>query len=141
MDSLTKKERSLRMSLVKNRDTKPEMVVRKLIFSLGYRYRLHASDIPGRPDLVFRQRGKLIFVHGCFWHRHLGCSRCRMPKSRIDFWRTKLNGNRKRDQLLQIKLAKQGWEVPIIWECETENAHVLRKTIRKWRVLVYNGVL
>lgn len=132
MDSLTKTERSLRMSLVKNRDTKPEMVVRRLVFSLGYRYRLHAPDIPGRPDLVFRRTRKLIFVHGCFWHRHSGCPRCRMPKSRIEFWRAKLNGNRKRDKRVQEKLAEQGWAVLIIWECETEDVSLLRKNIRKF---------
>ncbi|HBI46414.1 MAG TPA: very short patch repair endonuclease, partial [Planctomycetales bacterium] len=97
MDSLSPEERSERMSRVRNKDTKPELVVRRLVHSLGYRYRLHSGRLPGRPDIVFAGRKKVVFVHGCFWHRHRGCALCRMPKSRLDFWAPKLEGNRRRD--------------------------------------------
>src|ERR1022692_1921562 len=93
MDTLSPSERSERMGRVKSRDTKPEMKVRKLVHSLGYRYCLHGKDLPGKPDLVFNSRRKIIFVHGCFWHRHRGCARRRMPKSRLEFWRPKLKNN------------------------------------------------
>ena len=84
------------MGLVKSKNTRPEMIVRRLVHALGYRYRLHAKDLPGKPDLVFRSRGKVIFVHGCFWHRHAGCSRCRLPKSKLEFWEPKLLANKQR---------------------------------------------
>ena len=91
-DSLTAEERSKRMALVRAKDTKPELCVRRLVHALGYRYRLHQSDLPGRPDLVFRKRRRVIFVHGCFWHRHNCPMGNRMPKTRVSFWRGKLRG-------------------------------------------------
>ncbi len=121
-DTLSSAERSERMSRVRNKDTKPEMRVRRLIHSLGYRYRLHHGGLPGKPDLVFPERRKVIFVHGCFWHRHEGCSRCRMPKSRQEFWALKLEKNRLRDIQNQAKLEELGWDVLVVWECETEEA-------------------
>lgn len=122
-DTLTARQRSERMSRIRSKDTKPEMRVRRIVHGLGYRYRLHAGDLPGRPDLVFRPRRKVIFVHGCFWHRHEGCSRNRIPKSpeRHDFWREKLNGNARRDRLNHAALSDKGWGVLVIWECETKN--------------------
>lgn len=111
MDPLSPKERSERMSRVRSRDTKPELVVRRLVHSLGYRYRLHRRSLPGRPDLVFPGRRKVIFVHGCFWHRHAGChSGTRVPKSRLDFWLPKLESNRERDRVNQAALAELGWD-------------------------------
>ncbi len=101
MDTLTPEQRSERMSRVRNKDTKPEMRVRRLVHALGYRYRLHDSRLPGRPDLVFKSRHKVIFVHGCFWHRHDRCELCRMPKSRLQFWKPKLKANRERDLFTQ----------------------------------------
>ena len=95
MDTLSRKERSHRMSLIRNRDTKPELLVRRLVFRSGYRYRLHRSDLPGRPDLVFPGRKKVLFVHGCFWHRHPNCGLARLPKSRLSFWLPKLTENRR----------------------------------------------
>lgn len=121
-DTLSTGERKERMSRVRNKDTKPEMCVRRLVHSLGYRYRLHYGGLPGRPDIVFPERRKVIFVHGCFWHRHEGCSRCRMPKSRLEFWGPKLEKNRLRDLKNLAKLHELGWDVLVVWECETEEA-------------------
>ncbi|WP_245435514.1 very short patch repair endonuclease [Microvirga calopogonii] len=113
--------RSRQMSLVRNRDTKPEMVVRRLVHSMGFRYRLHRRDLPGKPDLVFPGRRKVIFVHGCFWHRHPDptCWRARLPKSRPEFWIPKLEGNAARDERDIAALEADGWQVLVIWECQT----------------------
>lgn len=121
-DTLSPAERSERMGRVRNKDTKPEMRVRRLVHSLGYRYRLHYGRLPGRPDIAFPERRKVIFVHGCFWHRHEGCSRCRMPKSRREYWAPKLEKNRLRDIENRAKLEELGWDVLVVWECETEEA-------------------
>ena len=129
-DPLTREERSKRMSLVRAKDTKPEMRVRKLIHSLGYRYRLHARDLPGRPDLVFRRRRKIVFVHGCFWHQHNCPMGNRIPKTRVSFWREKLEGNRKRDTVIGRQLRKEGWSVLTIWECQTNPSNLDRLTSR-----------
>lgn len=110
------------MRRVRNKDTKPEMLIRRLVHSLGYRFRLHYGKLPGRPDLVFPERRKAIFVHGCFWHRHEGCPRCRTPKSRLDFWVPKLEKNRLRDVENEAKLRELGWDVLVVWECEVEEA-------------------
>lgn len=117
-DHLSARARSELMSRIRGKDTKPEMLVRRLVHSMGYRYRLHARELPGRPDLVFRPRRKAIFVHGCFWHRHEGCSRNTMPAIRQDFWRRKLNGNAQRDRRNEAVLQENGWRVLVIWECE-----------------------
>ena len=119
-DTLTKKERSERMSRVRGRDTKPEMIVRRLVHRLGFRYRLHDRRLPGAPDLVFKARRKAIFIHGCFWHRHSdpACKLARMPKSKLDFWRPKLESNRQRDLRNQSELDAIGWKYLIVWECE-----------------------
>ena len=130
MDTVNKKKRSEIMSRVRSKDTKPEMRVRRLVYGLGYRYRLHRSDLPGKPDLVFFGRRKVIFVHGCFWHRHKGCKLARMPKSRIDFWEPKLTRNKERDDLTIQTLMDNGWEVLVIWECETLDTERLRETLR-----------
>lgn len=121
MDTLTREQRSERMSRVRSRDTKPELVVRRLVHAAGYRYRLHRRDLPGTPDLVFRQRRKVIFVHGCFWHRHAGCPNCRLPKTRLDFWRPKLEANAVRDRDALRRLKRLGWSVLVVWECEVRN--------------------
>ncbi len=116
-DPLSPAERSERMSRVRAKDSKPELVVRRLVHRLGYRYRLHSKDLPGSPDLVFRTRRKAIFVHGCFWHQH-GCRQYRMPRSRSDFWEPKLQKNVQRDAAAQEGLGLMGWEYLVIWECE-----------------------
>lgn len=132
MDTLNPKQRGERMSRIRGKDTKPEMVVRRLVFSMGYRYRLHDRTLPGTPDLVFRGRRKAMFVHGCFWHRHSGCGLARLPKSRLDFWRPKLEGNARRDGENIAALRELGWETLVVWECETKDAEHLGKTIRKF---------
>jgi DNA mismatch endonuclease (patch repair protein) len=118
-DTLSPAARSERMSRVRGRDTGPEMVVRRALHRMGYRYRLHAADLPGRPDIVFRGRRKALFVHGCFWHRHPdpACKLARLPKSRLDFWLPKLDANAARDIENQNRLQAMGWSVLILWEC------------------------
>lgn len=132
MDNLTPRERSMRMSLVRCGDTKPEMVVRRMAHSLGYRYRLHVGKMPGRPDLVFLSRRKVVFVHGCFWHRHQCAMGDRMPKSRTGFWRHKLEGNRARDERTRRELRRMGWRVLVVWECQTRDLGKLAIRLRKF---------
>ena len=109
------------MALIRGRDTKPELRVRKALHSAGLRYRLHDRRLPGVPDLVFPARRIALFVHGCFWHRHPGCAATRLPKSRLDFWAPKLAGNVERDARQQAELIARGWTVMVIWECETRD--------------------
>lgn len=109
------------MSRVRSGNTKPELAVRRIAHRLGYRYRLHARDLPGKPDMVFRSRRKVIFVHGCFWHRHEGCKNARLPKSRLDFWLPKLDMNQERDRRNVSRLTSEGWNALIVWECETRD--------------------
>lgn len=130
-DPLTPAQRSVRMSRIRNADTKPEMVVRRLIHSMGYRYRLHARDFPGHPDLVFRPRKKVIFVHGCFWHQH-GCRQYRQPRSRLSFWEAKLARNKTRDVEVLSALEKLGWRVLVIWECQMKDVALLRSQIKSF---------
>ena len=118
MDTLTPQERSARMARVRAKDTKPEMQVRRLVHRLDYRYRLHRRDLPGTPDMVFPGRGKVIFIHGCFWHGHAGCALARLPKSRGDFWPSKLAANAERDARNTRALRRLGWGVLTIWECQ-----------------------
>src|SRR4051812_25214837 len=105
------------MRRVRSKDTLPEMVVRSLIHRMGYRYRLHSRDLPGTPDVVFRRVKKVIFVHGCFWHRHV-CQRAALPSSNVDYWRSKQEKNSQRDRLNRASLLSAGWEVMVVWECE-----------------------
>jgi DNA mismatch endonuclease, patch repair protein len=109
------------MALVRGSNTKPEMRVRKVLHAAGLRYRLHDKRLPGAPDLVFPSRRIALFVHGCFWHRHEGCTAARLPKSRLDFWLPKLEGNVARDQRQVVQLKQLGWKVVVIWECETKS--------------------
>jgi DNA mismatch endonuclease (patch repair protein) len=126
-DTFTKAERSECMRRVLGKNTKPEMIVRRLVHGMGYRYRLHRKDLPGCPDLVFARFKKALFVHGCFWHSHPGCKRARMPKSNQDYWRSKLERNSSRDEANQAALLAGGWEVMIIWECEIKNSDLAEK--------------
>jgi DNA mismatch endonuclease (patch repair protein) len=118
MDTLSPEQRSERMSRVRGRDTKPELLIRKALHARGYRYRLHDKKLPGTPDLSFPGRRKAVFVHGCFWHMHEGCPLARMPKSRLEFWRPKLEGNRARDAVKLDQLRALGWDVMVVWECQ-----------------------
>jgi DNA mismatch endonuclease (patch repair protein) len=133
VDTLTPPERSRRMSLVRGKDTKPEMLVRRLVHRMGFRYRLHARDLPGCPDLVFPSRGKVIFVHGCFWHRHGTCKNTRWPKSKLDFWRPKLEQNQRRDKINRRTLSKLGWRVLVVWECQLSE---LQRTAARLRAFL-----
>ena len=117
--------RSANMARVGSRDTRPELAVRRLLHCLGYRYRLHRSDLPGRPDICFPKRKKAIFVHGCFWHRHEGCRRKTTPKTRTSFWEEKFEKNVVRDRLNMTNLGALSWDVMIVWECETKDADTL----------------
>lgn len=132
LDVLTKQQRKRCMSAIRNKDTRPEMVVRRLVHSLGYRYRLHGSGLPGKPDLIFPSRWKVIFVHGCFWHRH-SCQKGKsIPSTREKFWREKLESNKIRDKGNRRKLRKVGWQALIVWECETKPSrmeHLQRKIV------------
>lgn len=128
-DTVDAQTRSRIMSRVRGKDTQPEMVVRRLVFAAGYRYRLHGRNLPGRPDLVFPGRHKVIFVHGCFWHRHEGCALARLPKSRLDFWLPKLEANSRRDERDRSALLEMGWDVLIVWECELTDVEALRARI------------
>ncbi|MEE4013427.1 DNA mismatch endonuclease Vsr [Roseibium sp. FZY0029] len=130
-DRLTKDARSNLMGRVKAKDTGPEMIVRRIVHRLGYRYRLHRRDLPGTPDMVFPRLHKVIFVHGCFWHRH-GCSRTTTPKTKTDFWKAKFEANVKRDNRQLAELTKLGWENLIIWECETKNIDQLTSVLRDY---------
>lgn len=132
MDNIPSAKRSEIMARVRAKNTRPEMLVRRLVFAEGYRYRLHDRSLPGCPDLVFRSRHRVIFVHGCFWHRHGNCALARMPKSRLDFWEPKLTTNRDRDSRNKKLLTKDGWKVLTIWECQLRNTERLIRTIRRF---------
>lgn len=130
-DNVTPEQRSRLMSLIRSKNTKPEMVVRSMCHELGLRYRLHRRDLPGTPDLVLPKHRLCIFVHGCFWHQHPGCKYASAPKSRLDFWLPKLARNVERDLYVEHKLQALGWRVVIIWECHTKNREILRTEIQK----------
>lgn len=129
MDTHNPEQRRRNMQAVKSKNTQPELTVRKALFALGYRFRLHRRDLPGTPDIVFPARKKVIFVHGCFWHGH-DCKRGRAPKSREDFWGKKLEKNRLRDKRNRTELECLGWSACIVWECEIRNIEMLLKRLQ-----------
>jgi DNA mismatch endonuclease (patch repair protein) len=131
-DIVDKATRSRMMAGIRNRDTTPERVVRQELYRLGIRYRLHNGKLPGRPDIVIGRLRTVIFVHGCFWHRHPDCRMAYTPKSNVEFWLTKLEGNAARDARNQARLVEQGWRVIVIWECETRDREVLRELLARW---------
>lgn len=124
MDTLSPDQRSERMGRIGGKNSRPEMIVRRAVHAMGYRYRLHKADLPGKPDLVFIAAKKIIFVHGCFWHRH-DCKLGRLPKSRVDFWLPKLEKNRLRDAANREALDALGWQCLTIWECEVNDRNAL----------------
>jgi DNA mismatch endonuclease, patch repair protein len=116
VDVLTPEQRRHNMSRIRSKDTQPELLLRQDLHALGWRFRLHRRDLPGRPDLVFPARRAVIFVHGCFWHGH-GCPLCKMPGTRPEFWRAKIGANRHRDEAAADRLQTMGWRVLVVWEC------------------------
>jgi DNA mismatch endonuclease (patch repair protein) len=136
MDRLSKEERSLNMSKIKSKDTLPEIRLRKALWRIGYRYRLHYKSLPGKPDIVIQKYKIVIFVHGCFWHRHKNCIEASRPKTNSEYWETKINKNIERDKKHQKEIKKNGYKVIIIWECMVkknieENIKLLEKLLRK----------
>lgn len=135
VDIVTPEKRSRMMSGIKAKNSKAEMMVRRLLFAAGYRFRLHRRDLPGTPDIVMPRRNIAIFVHGCFWHFHEGCRYAKMPTTRPDFWKTKLQANVDRDRRSIEKLSAMGWRVLCVWECATRNAKTatdLQNNLQGW---------
>ena len=128
-DSLSKNRRSWNMSRIRGRDTKPELRVRSVLHRAGYRFRLHTRNLPGRPDIVLPKYRTVVFVHGCFWHRHEGCKFAYNPKSRKKFWEKKFRENTERDRRCARQLQRLGWRVIAIWECRAE-----RPSLWLWRL-------
>lgn len=131
-DTISQARRSENMRRIRSKGMKPEMAVRRLAHALGYRFRLHSSDLPGKPDLVFPRLGKIVDVRGCFWHQHPGCVDSHIPKSRADYWKPKLKGNRMRDKKNLKALTALGWSVLPIWECEVTELKSLTLKLRKF---------
>ena len=127
-------QRSRNMSAIKSKNTKPEIAVRKLLHSMGYRFRLHRKDLPGSPDIVLPKYKTVIFVHGCFWHRHENCKYASTPKTRKEFWENKFNCNKKRDQKIQKEIIDLGWKFIIIWECEARNIQPLEEKLKGYLI-------
>lgn len=125
MDRLTKEHRSWNMSRIKGRNTKPEVCVRSVLHQMGYRFRLHRKDLPGKPDIVLPKYQTVVFVHGCFWHRHPGCQYAYTPKSRVRFWTMKFKRNVERHTEVEEQLTQLGWRVVVVWECETKDVDSL----------------
>lgn len=131
MDVFSRSQRSAIMARVRSKNTVPELAVRSLLHRLGYRFRLHRADLPGEPDVTLPVRNTVIFVHGCFWHQHPGCSLAVRPVSNREYWDAKLNRNVKRDTANKSKLRKLGWKVIIVWECQIKNLERLSKRLIK----------
>jgi DNA mismatch endonuclease, patch repair protein len=131
-DHVDRAKRSLIMSAVHSKDTKPEMAVRKIVYALGYRYRLHDKGLPGKPDLVFTSLHKAIFVHGCLWHRHSRCRYATTPKTHTSFWETKFNSNVARDRRSRHEMKQMGWSVLTVWQCELKNAEKLTERLNEF---------
>jgi DNA mismatch endonuclease (patch repair protein) len=132
VDIVSPARRSELMSRIRAKDTKPEIAVRSVAHALGFRFRLHHRGLPGRPDLVFPRLRKVVFVHGCFWHRHPRCQFAYAPKSNTKFWRQKFSANVRRDRLAIQTLKEQGWQVLIVWQCQTSNIEALRQRLASY---------
>lgn len=129
MDRISKEHRSWNMSRIRGKDTTPELAVRSVLHNLGYRFRIHRKDLPGEPDIVLVKQRTVIFVHGCFWHRHKGCRFAYTPKTRRDFWQHKFEKNVERDTRTKKHLRKLGWRIIVVWECEIRNLEALAERI------------
>lgn len=132
MDVHTREQRSRNMSAIRGKDTKPEMIVRRIAHRLGFRFRLHRRDLPGVPDLVFPKLNRIINVHGCYWHLHTCRWGCVTPETNAEFWQAKRLGNVARDKCNLVKLRNDGWKVLIVWECETKNEQQLTTRIARF---------
>lgn len=121
-DRLSKERRSWNMAQIRGKNTKPEVFVRSMLHRMGFRFRIHGKGLPGKPDIVLPKYKAVIFVHGCFWHRHKGCRNCTTPTSRRQWWLNKLEGNSTRDKAQVLALRRLGWKVVIVWECEIEKS-------------------
>lgn len=130
VDIVSTERRSANMSRIRGKDTGPEIAVRSLLHRLGLRFRLHDKRLPGRPDLVLRRHRTVVFVHGCFWHRHLGCPQATTPSSNAEFWARKFSRNVERDQAVTNELQLAGWRVVVIWECELKNLPALTRRMQ-----------
>jgi DNA mismatch endonuclease, patch repair protein len=131
-DHLSADRRSRLMSSIRGKNTKPEISVRKLLHAMGYRFRLHRKDLPGKPDIVLPKYKKVVFVNGCFWHGHRGCKRAMTPKTRTEFWREKIQGNISRDRRNLRELEKVGYEAMTIWECEIKDSETVSKKLDRF---------
>jgi DNA mismatch endonuclease (patch repair protein) len=132
MDKLSAEQRSANMRQIRSKNTTPELLLRRMLHRLGYRFRLHRKDLPGKPDLVFSSRGKAIFVHGCFWHQHRACGEGRVPGTRAEYWAPKLAGNLQRDEAAQSALQEQGWQFLVVWECELRDTAAALRTVKRF---------
>ena len=131
-DHISKAQRSANMRAVRSRNTEPEVRVRKVVRSLGYRFRLHRRDLPGKPDIAFTDLHKAVYVHGCFWHQHSGCRRATMPQTNRAFWRKKLKRNAVRDSKQLAAIRKRGWRALVVWECETKDEKRLVARLKRF---------
>ncbi len=129
MDTLDPKRRSWNMSRIKGKDTKPELMVRSLLHRMGLRFRVHRKDLPGKPDIVLPRHQTVVFVHGCFWHRHHGCRYAYTPKTRVTFWQKEFDANIERDKRNARDLRRLGWRVITVWECETKRSDKLSRRL------------
>ncbi|WP_159806754.1 very short patch repair endonuclease [Litoreibacter roseus] len=127
-DIVDKQTRSRMMAGIKGKDTKPELVLRRALHARGFRYRLHSKNVPGRPDLMFPKHHAIVFVHGCFWHRHKGCRYTSTPSTRPEFWKAKFDANVARDRDVQDKLLDSGWRVATVWECTLRTPEKINET-------------
>lgn len=132
VDVFSKEKRSLIMSRIKGGDTRPEILVRSMVFRMGFRFRLHRRDLPGAPDIVLPRHRKIIFVHGCFWHGHKDCPRSKRPTSNVAFWNRKLDKTIERDSRFRQELLRMGWEVLVVWECETKKTEQLKGKLERY---------
>lgn len=132
VDTFTKEKRSSIMSKVRGKNTKPELLVRSLLHRMGFRFRLHRKDLPGKPDIVLPRYKKIILVHGCFWHQHPGCKKATIPATNKEFWKEKLGRNIERDKQTKANLQNEGWRVLVVWECQIKNQEKLKSRLQRF---------
>lgn len=133
-DTFSPEERSRIMARVKSKGTKPEVIVRKWLHKHGFRFRLHSKHLPGKPDICLPKHQTVIFVHGCFWHRHAECAQATMPASNVEYWKSKFERNVKRDNTKKLELEKAGWKVLVLWECEVKSGTFINKLLESFNI-------